>query len=178
MKSMRISVLIFLALGGLACAESKRHPVSREQTEFSAEDSTVKQPVLIPEDVKAQLSSDKIVQAQLENESLRAAELPASWFSASKIHLRSGKASDLIVVANEPVAGANTTFFWIFRRTRNEHDLILTAQAHNLNLKNARWKGYKEIELLSVTLGQANTALYRFDGTRYTQYNVTSEKIQ
>jgi hypothetical protein len=56
--------------------------------------------------------------------------------------------------------------------------LILTAQAHNLNLKNARWKGYKEIELLSVTLGKANTALYRFDGTRYTQYNVTSEKIQ
>jgi|GEM_PF-2881221 hypothetical protein len=82
------------------------------------------------------------------------------------------------VVANYPVAGANTTFFWIFRTTGKGHNLILTAMAHNLNVKSTRWNGFKEIEVLSVTLGQANVGLYRFNGTGYTLYKATSERIQ
>jgi len=56
--------------------------------------------------------------------------------------------------------------------------LILTAMAHNLNVKSTRWNGFKEIEVLSVTLGQANVGLYRFNGTGYTLYKATSERIQ
>jgi hypothetical protein len=178
MKSPGIPILVFFAIASLSFAENKKHSSPPEQTVFSAEDETVKRPVPIPTDVKALLSRDKVVQAQLENENIRAEELPSSWFSASEIHLGTGKKPDVIIVANSPVAGANTTFFWIFRTTETGHDLVLTVQGHNLNVKSAHWKGYKEIELLSVTLGQANTALYRFNGTRYALYKPTSEKIQ
>jgi hypothetical protein len=74
MKSGRIPILIFLflAIASLGLAESKKHSAPHEQAEFSAEDSAAKLPVSIPEGVKEQLSRDKVVQARLENEKLRA----------------------------------------------------------------------------------------------------------
>src|SRR5471030_543390 len=104
MKSRWIYLLIFLGIVGSACAETRKHSKSYEQIEFSAEDSAVKQPVSIPGDVKEQLSRNEVVQTQLENENLPAENLPASWFLASKVHLSSTRRTDLIIVANSPVA--------------------------------------------------------------------------
>ena len=178
MKSAAIPILVCLAFASLSFAESKKRSSPHEQTVFSAEDERVKRPVAIPKDVKALLSRDKVVQAQLENENISAEELPSSWFSASEIRLGKGKKPDVIIVANNPVAGANTTFFWIFRNVGTSHDLILTAQGHSLIVKNTRWNGHPEIELVSVTQQQSNSDLYRFDGDHYTRYKAASEKIQ
>jgi hypothetical protein len=178
MKSMRVSLLIFLAIVGSAWAESKQHPVSGEQTEFSAEDEGVKRPTTIPQDVMAILSRDEIVQKELENENLQPDKLPTSWFSASLIHLSTARPPDLIVVGQPPINGANVAWFWIFRLTSQGHKLVLFGGGHDLRVTSRYSKGFREIELLSVTLGQFNTLLYRFDGQEYRRYKATSEKIQ
>lgn len=179
-KSMRISLLIFFVISGSACGESKQRPVpiSSEQTEFSAEHASVKRPVAIPDDVRALLSREEAVRTQLENEHLRAEDLPPSWFLTSEIHLTKATKPDLIVVGKPPINGANVALFWIFRATVNGHELILFTGAHDLRVVRRRWKGFREIEVLSVTQGQVNTILFRFDGQRYARYKATSEKIQ
>src|SRR5438270_13861986 len=103
MNSMRIYILIFLAIVGTVRAESKQHPISREQTEFSAEDAGVKRPMAIPQDVMKSLSQNEIVHHELEIENLQPEKLPSSWFSASAIHLSKVKEPAIIVVGQPPV---------------------------------------------------------------------------
>lgn len=148
-----------------------------EQLSFSAEDDSVKNHVVIPRDVLAILSKDKLVREELENEGLPAEKIPSSWFSASAIHLSHANAANLIVMSVGPVHGANTTMFWAFRTTHSGHDLIFTGGGHTLTAKNTRWNGYREIETLSVVTQKLATVVYRFDGTRYIRYKDKLEEI-
>jgi len=45
----------------------------------------------------------------------------------------------------------------------------LTPPAHDLIVVNARWKGYRNIELVSMTAKQISTVLLRFDGKAYAE---------
>ena len=164
-----LTFLAFAAVWGVShAAGTEPHPV--EQSEFSAEDAAVKKPVSIPEDVLAMLRKDKTVQSALLDQNIGPENLPASWFSASAIHLSGAKATDLVVVGEPPLVGGNVTLFWVFCATADGHELVLTAPAHNLMVKNKQWKGHREIELASMTAVQISTVLCRFDGKRYTEY--------
>jgi hypothetical protein len=172
-----ITLLSFLVMCAAPAAEGKRFQPA-EQLSFSAEDDSVKNPVVIPRDVLAILSKDKLVREELENEGLPAEKIPSSWFSASAIHLSHANAAYLIVMSVGPVHGANTTMFWAFRPTHSGHDLIFTGGGHTLTAKNTRWNGYREIETLSVVMQKLATVVYRFDGTRYTRYKDKLEEIK
>ena len=158
-------------------AEGKRSQPG-EQLSFSAEDDSVKKPVVIPRDVLAILSKDKLVREELEQEGLPTEKIPSSWFSASAIHLSHANTAYLIVMSVGPVHGANTTMFWAFRPTHSGYDLIFTGGGHTLTVKNTRWNGYREIETLSVVTQKLATVVYRFDGTRYTRYKDKLEEIK
>jgi hypothetical protein len=172
-----IITLLTLLVMCAPAAEGKRFQPA-EQLSFSAEDDGVKNPVVIPRDVLAILSKDKLVREELEHEGLPAEEIPSSWFSASAIHLSHANAAYLIVMSVGPVQGANTTMFWAFRPTHSGHDLIFTGGGYTLTAKNTRWNGYREIETLSVVMQKLATVVYRFDGTRYTRYKDKLEKIK
>jgi len=88
-----------------------------EQSDFSAEDAAVRKPVAIPQRVLTNLEKDETVQNVLRDQNIQPGDLPASWFSASAIHLSGSKATDLIVVGEPPLVGGNVTLFWVFRAT-------------------------------------------------------------
>jgi hypothetical protein len=175
---LKLHVCVFLAVSGAVAAQNKPKTLPVEQAHFSAEDESFKRPVAIPVDVMAILAKQEVVEMQLENEGLKPEKLPASWFSASVVHLSQGKVSDLVVAANPPVSGANTTTFWIFRTTARGHELVLTTMAHDLVIKKTQWKGLREIETSSVTMMLPSTVSYRFDGKKYSRFNTTQEEIR
>jgi hypothetical protein len=191
-RRFAVALLIFpLACRGIAvegdspCSSKERPSEERsseerssEQTHFSAEDDRVEKPAAIPRDVLTVLSQDNMVRAELENENISAEKLPQSWFAASAIHLTHSAEIDLIVVAVGPVRGANVTMFWVFRSTPHGHELVLTAGGHDLQVKSTSWKGYRDIELLSVTMQKLNTVLYKFNGKRYVHYKDKVEDIR
>jgi hypothetical protein len=175
-KAAMVTLLVLLACGrGRANCPSSHQS---EQREFSAEESGVKRPVPIPESVWATLREDELVQGVLEDEGIPVTKMPASWFSASAIHLSDSGRADLIVMAEGRLRGANVITFWVFRYGANGYELVLTAPAHDLIVKNTRWKGYRDIELVSATADQFSRVLLRFDGKRYGQFKTSSEPIR
>src|SRR6185437_5775044 len=144
-----IAVFLVLIVASSSLAEPSGISRTSEQTKFSAEDSGLRNPIPIPKDVLALLIRDKGVQDELEYDHLSVEKLPTSWFSASTIHLSASDKPSIIVQAEGPLLGANVTTFWVFNTTARGHELVLTASAHHLIVKNKRWKGYRVIELVS-----------------------------
>jgi len=176
-KETAVALLIFSLIGSAGIAEeAKSH--YREQLHFSAEGTSVRRPVPIPEDVLAILRKDDDVHDGLEHEGIAAEQIPSSWFSASAIHLNNANQVDLVVMGQGPLRGANVITFWVFRSTSHGHELVLNAPAHDLIVANTRWKGYREIELVSMTARQISTVLLRFDGKGYKEFKASSEHIQ
>jgi hypothetical protein len=169
---------VFLALRGAALAQGKRDALPAEQSHFSAEDAGVQRPMAIPKDVIAILTQDDLVRTALKNQKLPVEKLPLSWFSAAGIHLGNANETDVVVMAEKELHGANATTFWIFRSTSKGHQLVLTAPAHDLKVKNVQWLGYREIGLVSMTANRISTVLCRFDGRKYAQYKSTTKDIR
>jgi hypothetical protein len=113
MKNRSCQVFIISLTLCAASLASFAKALPSEQTRFSAENSSVTKPSL-PEQVTAIPQKDLLVLRILENEGLSSDALPAKWFSASAIHLRSMAQEDLIAVGQPPLAGGNTVPFWIF----------------------------------------------------------------
>ena len=81
-------VIAAFALAAPAGAQTRRSPhPAIVQTHFSAEDRNVTSPATIPPEIMAILSEDDMDKVQMENEEPRPAQVPHSWFSASKIRL-------------------------------------------------------------------------------------------
>jgi hypothetical protein len=177
---MKTSTLALLALLMMCVAASSADKSSRssEQVVFSAEESEVKKPVALRQDVLAILRKDEMVRNVLENEDLPPEKMPPSWFSASEIHLGRSRDADIVVVANQPLAGGNVTTFWVFCSTAHGYKLVLNAPAHTLRVKNTRRRGYRDIELVSATAVEVSTVLCRFDGEKYAGYKTSSELIR
>lgn len=172
-KGTAITVAL-LVLCTAATTENKRSHVP-EQLHFSAEDNGVKKPVVIPNSVLDILTSDEDVRDELESEKIAAEGVPLWWFSASAIHLSSPERLDLVVMGEWPLSGANVTTFWVFRMTDRGYDLVLRAPAHDLIVNDTRWKGYRDIELISMTAKQMSTVVCRFNGQRYEAHRKKTE---
>jgi len=179
MKTRRwlVFFIFFALLLGPRVAQANQSSDLSEQLHFSAEDTGVKHPVDIPKDVLTILSKDGTVESVLENENIKPVDLPGSWFSASALHLNGHTRRDLIVVGQPPVSGGSVAMFWVFHGTTHGYELVLAAAAHNLIIRNTRWKGYRDIELRQATAGQVSTILCRFNGKQYTKYAAKSEPI-
>lgn len=172
----KISPLVVLIFGVvIATGASSNHSV---QTHFTAEDSSVKQPVPVPDSVLNILREDNGVRLALATDGISGVNIPLSWFSASAIHLSNSKDSDLVVMGEESLRGANVTTFWVFSAMPGGYKLVLTAPAHDLIVRNTRWKSHRDIDLVSMTAVEISTVSCRFDGIRYIKYAATSKAIR
>ena len=81
-------------------------------------------------------------------------------------------------MAMAPLTGGNVDSFWIFRETPHGYELIMNAAVHDLWIKKTRWKGYREIELVSMSASQISSAICRFDGKKYVGHKSKLEDIQ
>jgi hypothetical protein len=151
-----------------------------EQSTFGTEEVPgspfVKRPAPVPDAVLQILKEDIDVKGCLSDNPLPAGQSLASWFVGSKIHLDGPSESDLVVVPrpdNEcfhSAAGIGT--FWIFRRVRDEYELVLKALGNGLAILGAKHNGYRSIQ--TGTIGQAGrqftTIVFQFDGKLYQKY--------
>jgi hypothetical protein len=174
-----VAVAVGLLLAGSVMASAQpKQPLHPEQTHFTAEDAAVKLPVTIPPEVMAQLARDSLVRNEMENADPPQKQPPASWFSASVVHLAGQGEKDLVVQAVGQLAGANVDVFWVFRMLPGGPQLVLNGPAHDLIVRRTRWKGLRVIELDSMTAIKLNTIVLRFDGARYAVFGDRLEEIK
>ena len=178
-KRKSIGVALFGAVWLIAGVGAQNRPPAKsaEQVEFSAEDEGVKAPARIPDEVWMLLKADEDVKSALEDENLTGDKPPRSLFSASVVHLHDGAERDLIVFGEEVMRGANIQPFWLFVETPKGPRLVAHGSAHDVRILLRRWKGYREIELMSATCCTVSTTILRFDGEKYVAYQKTSHNI-
>jgi hypothetical protein len=141
-------------------------PRRPEQTKFHAE-GKIKHPVAIPADVLRTLQADEENQTCLTQDEA-AKDMPASWFSASPIELNSDGLQDLIVtVVNPCLYGANINPFWIFRKTRGGHRLVLRLNTLGLDVLDTRRNGYRDIRTSTATSNEIFTTVFSFQRDKY-----------
>lgn len=151
---------------------------SNEQLHFSAEEDRVEAPIPIPQVVVTALEEDDFVRSALENEEAPPEKFPLSWFSASAIHLRNSRKVDLVIMAVKPIRGANVTMFWLFRAYASGYQLVLRTGTHDLEFKNTRHRGYRDVECSAVVMQKLSRTSYRFDGTQYLRYEGKLSEVQ
>ena len=149
-----------------------------EQVQFSAEDETVKRPIVLPYEALRVIEEDPSVAEGLKNEAPPTTQIPKGWLMASEVHLAGPDEKDIIVVATGSLLGANVTTFWVLRPSRRGYELLLSAPAHDLVIKGTRFKGYKDIELVSATALDVSTESLRFDGKKYDVHEQRSKPIR
>jgi hypothetical protein len=175
----RQTILVFWAPICLqvSCAQIPRHP-SQEQLRFSAEDESVRRPVVVPEGALAIVKKDPYVIEFLDGRDTSAAEPREPWLVASEVHLAGPDERDIVVVATGRLRGANVTTFWVLRPTGHGFELLLTAPAHDLIVRNSRSQGYRDIQILATPGIRVSAVSFRFDGNQYKVYGRSSENIR
>lgn len=166
-----------LILCGILCAGQCSNG-TKEQTQFSAEDDGVKQPVTVPNEVLRILSNDERVRSELENEKITADKLLPSWFSTTQIALGSRGSTDLLVMGEGPLRGANVITFWVFVQTNSEYKLALMTRAHDVDAQRKRTHGYRNLEASAETCCTITTVEFRFDGNQYKESSEKTEDIK
>jgi hypothetical protein len=157
-------LLVLLSLPSQAQQKVQRRHI--EQSHFGAE-VEVRHPVKVPQAVLNILILDKRNQSCLNNgEPIH--KIPASWFVGSEIHLDDDSLPDLVVTAvNACLFGANLVPFWIFRKTSEGYELLLSTNALGLDVLNARSRGLRSIRATAATARRVSRVVYMFDGSKY-----------
>jgi hypothetical protein len=141
--------------------------VIHEQTQFSAEDSTVRRPVKLSASALKALMTDSFVRDAHSESGLGVQEFVDSNLSASEVRLGGPQKKDLVVVAVGRLRGANVTSFWVLRPVRDGYEIVLSGPAHDLHIRRARSHGYRDIDLISATAATISEVHLRFNGSRY-----------
>ena len=169
--------LVALANYQNASAQS-RGPSNPEQLHFSAEDSEVKHPITLPAGAIDIIKKDPDVVEALKNRDKPLTDLPMTWITAAAVHLDGRDETDIVIVARGLLAGANVTTFWVLRPKGQGFELLLTAPAHDLYVRNTRTNGYRDIEIMAATAVRVSTVTFKLDGDRYKKLNQRSESIR
>lgn len=173
MRSCKIFIPLILVCLYCLGTEAQRGSKPHQQLHFSAEDENVQRPADIPQDAWKILQKDSDVQNVLENENLTAEQLPRSWFLASTVHLDGPQENDLLVIANDKLAGGNVVTFWLFMQTPKGMKLVLNAPAHDLFIKSSRSHGHRDI-----IMGGMTAVILRYDGNQYRVSSSSDQRIQ
>jgi hypothetical protein len=160
-------VTVGLLLATIGQAQSQYSP--GEQSEFGAEDQKWDRPVPVPSSVLQILRS--AMKASPE-------ELPAEWLLASEIHLSGPNEIDLLVMGVGGLTLPHAAHFWVFRRKRGQHELVLTTGGDSLTVLNRKWKGFREIQVYNNTASTTAGTIYSFDGQRYVVHSQKTNKIR
>jgi len=155
-----------------------------EQTAFSMEQEIVPvaRPTNLSQAALRALAKDSAVSSCLGVENSSRDLPPASWFVASEIHLARADMTDLIVLPVEPPSGMKpapnacflgpyTTKWWILRKVAEGYEVILTVDAHDIQVIRTKSNGYRDIEAGISSMQETTVRLYRFDRNCYKLYS-------
>ena len=193
-QQRKLSSLLFIMLSiPTICwqAEKPKKPGGVEQSHFSAEQDVpglaVKRPVEVPESVLQILRTDERILMCIKDENLTPETVSASWFVGSEVHLDGADEIDLVVLPRLPqkeltehrcLFGANIDPFWVFRKTPQNYELVLSVATHDLDVLGTRSKGYRDIRTYSITAKTIETTDYCFNGRKYEVIRHATEPIR
>lgn len=138
-------------MGNPAQSRTGSRAQSGEQLSFSVDDEDVQRPIPLPPTIGRLLASDPAVKTRLQDERLSSNDLPNSWFQVSAVHLNGPAEKDIVVIGSGLLLGAKVTTFWIFRPKLSGFEMIFTASAHDLIIKQSRTAQYLDIETLAAS---------------------------
>ncbi len=162
---------ISLVIGLLATVadprQSKKAPL-REQVSFGLEQA-VDRPVPVPDEVLIILKTDPdvITSGCLDRSQLSG---KTSLFEASQVHLSGPEEVGLLVKAkNACLFGANIGPFWIFRKTSQRYELLLSVSALGIEILPGKTNGFRDVSAGAMAGGKVVYVLYKFDGHKYNE---------
>jgi hypothetical protein len=103
-------------------------------------------------------------------------DIPAMWFVASQIHLRTSRQTDLVVMprdlrekpsANRCLFHAHSMPFWILAEQESTYTIVLEDNVQTLKVLRTTSHRYRDIETSSFNLNGATKWFYQFDGHKY-----------
>lgn len=173
---------MMMAFGQSPVGQSVTSDRQSEQTSFGAEaipgEALVKNPVEVPKAalqvLRGALSRGELNCVRVEE--VRPEEIPSSWFVASEIHLDGPDEIDLIIQPqalskspspNRCLFGAHAVPFWILAKADEGYRLLLNTTGDALQVMDQRTKGYRDIEVSSLTAVTRTALILKFDGNRY-----------
>lgn len=141
-------------------------PAEHEQM-FFGEEAPLQHPVPVkPAVLKVLLQTTAAKQglefAKVKNED------PATMFRAAEVHLRNSEQTDLVVLGQDWMTGADNDWFWLVSSADKNPKVVLFVGGNSVELGHGLTNGYRNITSHFYTAsGEVNQSLYRFDGTRY-----------
>ena len=157
-KSLSALIIITLLLKPDGFPQSANELPKMEQTTFGSEDEKWQRPVPAP---------PEIINILREANHAPKDEFPSDSLLASIIHLRDAQETDFVVMGIHNLRPPHAALFWIFRRTSERYELILSTGGDSLTVLDARSKGYRQIRVENNTASTTTSATYSFDGAVY-----------
>jgi hypothetical protein len=180
-----VFTLIATVLLGDARGQNSTNDQKQEQTAFEAEPDGdvmhIDKPAEIPSGALEVLRDLSRRPADcLKRDGVTPAQVPASWFIASAVHLNGPNEVDLVVLLNEPAIAhpdvpggcmlpANGNYFWVIGpgSGSGKYRLLIESYGHGLNVLNSRTNHYRDIQVGMVSLNGATTLLFKFATQQY-----------
>lgn len=134
---------------------------------FSSEEYSFPGAVPLPECARTWLARDAHISRQLDHLHLSMAQLPDGWFAAAEVKLGKPDEKLLVVMGTDRLRGANTSPFWILRRSGQSCDLLLATAAHHLELLDTKTHGLPDVQIGFASTGNTSGHQYKFDGRAY-----------
>lgn len=192
-RTTLLPALVLLAFTLPLYAQSSGQAVEREQATFGGEEVQgipfIKHQVSIPHAVLEILRQDKTVKGCLSSNGLPVEHPIASWFVAATVHLGGQDERDLVVLPSPRSdnfgygcfhSASGIQWFWIFRRTAEQYELVLTTPGNGISILQGTHAGHRDIQ--SVIVGSAGrfitTVTYRFDGNQYQEFDEETKESQ
>ena len=157
-----------------------------EQSTFAMEGVPLSHPVDLPKKAIQLMRENAFVLSCLE-QGRSPNDIPAEWFVASEVHLRTTQEVDLLVMPRETSKSpaenaclfhAHSMPFWILMRNKTGYALALEEHAQVLRILRATSNGCRNIETKLSNLNYAITWILRFDGHQYVRTTKTSVPTQ
>ena len=182
-KLPRIALIVAALLASSVGAQNKVVKNQQaEQTSFGSDVAPgqvlIDRPVEVPKGALQVLRNTEKVLQCIEFEKMTPEQVPASWFTASEIHLNGPDEIDLIVQPalmtrespppdNSCLQGAHVAPFWVLRKRGQRYELLLETYADVLHVLDSRTKEYRDIEEFTTSVATIMSTTLRFDGEKY-----------
>jgi len=164
-KTSKALGLLFAAVV-CAAATTAQEKANLEQTVFGGEEPLKHAVSLSPAVLKVLLNTQAgRVGLQSAKDSER--RHPERLFQAAEVHLGGPEETDLVVVGQAPMSGADNTWFWVVRPAHTRAQVVLFAGCNGIELMDSRTNGYRDIRGGWASPQEVVEIVYHFDGKKY-----------
>jgi hypothetical protein len=165
-----ISGLLFL----LISLSTQGAAQSKDSTLFYAENLASFQAPIPRAALKALMKRREVREALQYSGSAK----PSDLFHAASVHLHLAEQSDLMVVGQYPVSGADNAWFWLITSANTHPKVVLWSGCNTIEILRSSTVGYRNIVTHAATAAITIREVFHFDGSTYRSVKRTESDIK